>query len=167
MVLCALMVVAAPASVSGARGVYDAGELPRGAQSRFDPIFRWMQENIKETNIVLAPDILSTYIPAYSAHANVVSLRGEQVLEHLDALKRRAPGQIEVPQGALDVRSFFSRSTLKEKVRILRRHDVNYVMVRADLPLNETLKRQAGVSAIDTPGERYNLYAVDRGKLGG
>jgi hypothetical protein len=72
-----------------------------------------------------------------------------------------------VPQGALDVRSFFSRSTLEEKVRILRRHDVDYVMVRADLPLNGTLKRQAGFSAIDTPGERYSLYAVDRGKLGG
>jgi hypothetical protein len=166
VVLCALMVAAAPASVDEAKAVYRAAKGTQSSRPCIDPAFRWIQDHIKERSVVLAPDAENTCIPAYSAKANVVSLRGKPILVNRAALERRAPGQIEVPQGVLDVHSFFSRSTLKEKVRILRRHDVNYVIVRAGLPLNETLKRQAGFSTIDTPGERYNLYAVDRGKLG-
>lgn len=165
MVICALIVVAAPVSLANARWVYNTAELPPTVGSRFDPIFRWMQENIKEPSVVLAPNPESTGIPAYSAQANVVSLKGENILQHLDALKQRAPGQIEEPKGALDVRSFFSRSPLEKKLGILRRHEVDYVMVPDDLPLNATLKRQPGFISIDTPGERYNLYAVDRQRL--
>lgn len=167
VLLCALMVAAAPKFVDEAKAVYRAAKGAQSSPPCFDPAFRWIQDHIKERSVVLAPDAENTCIPAYSAKANVVSLRATPVLSNRAALERRAPGQLEVPQGALDVQSFFSRSTPEEKVRILRRHDVNYVMVRADLPLNGTLKRQAGFSAIDTPGDRYNLYAVDRGKLGG
>jgi hypothetical protein len=96
-----------------------------------------MQENIKEPSVVLAPNPESTCIPAYSAQANVVSLKGENILQHLDALKQRAPGQIEVPKGALDVRSFFSRSPLEEKLGILRRHEIDYVMSPTTFPLTQ------------------------------
>jgi Family of unknown function (DUF6077) len=154
VLLCALMVAAAPASVAGVRDVY-----------RFDPIYGWMHDHIVEPSVVLAPDWVNVCIPAYSAQANVVSLRGEQVLKHLAALNRRAPGQIDVPQGALDVHSFFYRSTLEEKIRIIQRYEVDYVMVRADSPLNGTLKHERGFTTIDTPGKRYRLYAVDHSKL--
>ena len=165
VLLCALMVAAAPASVAGARDVYRAAEVPPSVGSRFDPIFGWMHDHIGEPSVVLAPDWVNACIPAYSAQANVVSLRGEQVLKHLAALNRRAPGQIDVPQGALDVHSFYYRSTLEEKIRIIQRYEVDYVMARADSPLNGTLEREPGFTAIDTPGKRYSLYAVDRSKL--
>jgi hypothetical protein len=65
-----------------------------------------MRDNIEETSVVLAPDLENTCIPAYSAKANVVSLRGGLLLRVLPALQSRAPGRIEVPQGTLDVRNF-------------------------------------------------------------
>ena len=85
----------------------------------------------------------------------------------LPALQRRAPGQIDVPDGALDVQRFFSGSTLADKVSILRRYEVDYLMLPADSPLDGSLDRQPGFTAIDTPSERYSLYAVDRNELGG
>jgi hypothetical protein len=165
VLLCALMVAAAPASVAGVRDVYRAAEVPPTVDSRFDPIYGWMHDHIVEPSVVLAPDWVNVCIPAYSAQANVVSLRGEQVLKHLAALNRRVPGQIDVPQGALDVHSFFYRSTLEEKIRIIQRYEVDYVLVRADSPLNGTLKHEPAFTTIDTPGKRYSLYAVDHSKL--
>jgi hypothetical protein len=165
VLVCALMVAAAPASVGGVRDVYRAAEVPPTVGSRFDPIYGWMHDHIKEPSVVLAPDWVNVCIPAYSAQANVVSLRGEQILKHLAALNRRAPGQIEVPQGALDVHNFFYHSTLEEKIRIIERYEVDYVMVPAGSPLDRTLKSEPGFSATDAPGERYTLYAIDRSKL--
>jgi hypothetical protein len=165
VLLCALMVAAAPASVAGVRDVYRAAEVPPTVDSRFDPIYGWMHDHIVEPSVVLAPDWVNVCIPAYSAQANVVSLRGEQVLKHLAALNRRVPGRIDVPQGALDVHSFFYRSTLEEKIRIIQRYEVDYVMVRADSPLNGTLKHEPGFTTIDTPKKRYRLYAVDHSNL--
>jgi Family of unknown function (DUF6077) len=165
VLVCALIVAAAPASVGGARDVYRAAEVPPTVGSRFDPIYGWMHDHIVEPSVVLAPDWVNVCIPAYSAQANVVSLRGEQVLNHLAALNRLAPGQIDVPQGALDVHSFFYRSTLEEKIRIIQRYEVDYVMVHANSPLNRTLKHEPAFTTIDTPGKRYSLYAVDHSKL--
>ena len=165
VLLCALMVAVVPKSVGEVKAVYHA---VRGTQSSgrcFDPIFRWMQNNIEEPSVVLAPDAENTCIPAYSAQANVVSLRGGLLLSVLPALEKRVPGQIEVPQGALDVWSFFSHSTVNGKIRIIQRHEADYVMVPAGSPLNGTLKSQPGFTAIDTPGERYTLYAVNRSKV--
>jgi hypothetical protein len=96
---------------------------------------------------------------------NVVSLRGASILDRLPELERRAPGQIEVPQRALDVRSFYRDSTPEEKAEILRRYDVDYVMLRSDSPLREYLEGRPGFTALDTPGERHILYAVDLRKL--
>jgi hypothetical protein len=166
-VVIAVLAAATPVSLDEAKAVYRAGTGTQSSGRCFDPIFRWMQENIREIRVVLAPDMENTCIPAYSANANVVSLRGGLVFWVLPALERRAPGQIDVPEGALDVQRFFSGSTPAEKVRILRRYEVDYVMLPADSPLDGTLDRQPGFTAIVTPGERYSLYAVDRNKLGG
>jgi hypothetical protein len=165
VLLCALMVAAVPKSVDEAKTVYHALRGTQGSSPCFDPIFRWMQNNIEEPSVVLAPDAENTCIPAYSAQANVVSLRGAILRRVLPALEKRAPGQIEVPQGALDVHNFFSHSTVKEKIRIIQRYEVDYVMVPSGSPLNGVLKSQPGFTAIDTPAQRYSLYAVSRIKL--
>jgi Family of unknown function (DUF6077) len=162
-----LMAVAAPAALAGVKKVYREDQVARSGGSCFDPTLRWMRDNIAEPSVVLTHNALSSCIPAYSAHANVVSSRGALVLEVLPALERRAPGQIEVPQGALDVRKFFNGPTFEEAVRILRRYEVDYVMLSADSPLDKQLRQLSGFVAIDTPGERYNLYAVNYQKLGG
>jgi uncharacterized membrane protein len=160
VLVCALTVAAAPVSVDQARAVYHGGTQDQGIC--FDPVFGWMRDNIEETSVVLAPDLENTCIPAYSAEANVVSLRGGLLLRVLPALQDRAPDRIEVPQGTLDVRSFFYGSTAEERVRILDRYDADYVMVRADSPLNETFESRPGFAPVYTSAGGYGLYAVNR-----
>jgi hypothetical protein len=162
---CTLMVAAIPKSVDEAKTVYHAVRGTKSSSPCFDPIFGWMQNNIEEPSVVLAPDAENTCIPAYSDQANVVSLRGAIPRSVLPALEKRAPGQIDVPQGALEVHNFFSHSTVEEKIRIVQRHEVNYVMVPSGSSLNGTLKSQPGFTVMDTPGERFTLYVVNRSKL--
>jgi hypothetical protein len=80
-------------------------------------------------------------------------LRGGPPLKYLDARERCAPDQVEVPQGALDVHSFFNHSTLEHKLRIIQRREVDYVMVPAGSPVDATLKSQPAFSGMDTLGE--------------
>jgi hypothetical protein len=167
VLLGALMWAAAPASVAGAEAVHRSEEVAQSPRSCFDPIFSWMGTNITEPSVVLAPDAENTCIPAYSASANVVSLRGGSVLGVLPALEQRVPGGIEVPEGAVDVRRFYSGASLEESVQILRRYEVDYVLVRAGSPLDGQLGRLPGLAAVDAPTERYNLYAVGHLRLGG
>ena len=126
-----------------------------------DPIFPWFRDEIRSPVVVLAPDIQSARIPAYTSEANVVSRRGGLVLRVLPELEERASGQIEVPQGSLDVREFFSGTTLQRGVEILRRNNVDYVMVAKDSQLTESLRRLSGFTSVQTPSERYDLYAVN------
>ncbi len=130
-----------------------------------DPIFPWFHDEMRSPVVVLAPDIQSARIPAYSSEANVVSRRGGLVLRVLPELEKRASGGIEVPQGSLDVRDFFSGTTLQEGVEILRRNNVDYVMVAKDSQLTGALDRLSGFTLVQTPSERYSLYAVDLQKL--
>jgi hypothetical protein len=130
-----------------------------------DPIFPWFRDEIHSPVVVLAPDLQSARIPAYSAESNVVSRRGSLVLRVLPELEQRAPGQIEVPQGSLDVQHFFYDSTMEKRMEILRRNEVDYVMVPEDSPLVDSLERLPGLTPVDTTSERYVLLAVDRSKL--
>ena len=170
-VLPALLIVAlSVATVPQARQGIESIQAHREASrtSGFypsDPIFPWFRDEMSSPVVVLAPDIQSARIPAYSSEANVVSRRGGLVLRVLPQLENRAPGQIEVPQGSLDVRDFFSGTTLQEGVEILRRNDVDYVMVANDSPLTGALDRLSGFTPVQTPSERYALYAVDLQKL--
>jgi Family of unknown function (DUF6077) len=166
VLVLALMVVTGPMVVAGAKDSYEPSKVALDKSLCLDPVLCWMRDNLTEPSVVLAPDAQNLSIPAYSASANVVSLRGSTLLEHLDGLERRAPGEIEVPQGVLDVRTFFHSSALEEKVEIVRRHEVDYVIVRAGSPLEEMLERKPGFTAVDTPGERHSLYVVNRRKLG-
>lgn len=156
------MAASAPAAASGAESVDRSLEASHSPRSCFDPVFGWMQKNIEEPGVVLAPDAENACIPAYSASANVVSVRAGSVLGVLPALERRVPGEIEVPRGALDVRRFFSGPEPAEAVEILRRYEADYVLAPRGTETNARVASLPGISTIQTPGNRYELYAVDR-----
>ncbi|MCA1688458.1 MAG: DUF6077 domain-containing protein [Actinobacteria bacterium] len=162
-----LAAVAAPTAVAGADNIYRTDEeVAQVKRSCFDPIFYWMRDNIREPSVVLAPDLENTCIPAYSASANVVSLRGGLILEVLPDLEERTDGRVEVPQGALDVQAFFSHPTFEEVSLILRRYDVDYVVVPTKKPrLNARLRSLPGIITTDSPGQGYALYVVDHRRL--
>jgi hypothetical protein len=168
LLVVALMIAAVPQARVGMESIEkhrvasrEAGYYPS------DPIFPWFRDEIHSPVVVLAPDLNSARIPAYSAESNVVSRRGSLVLKVLPELKERAPGQIEVPQGSLDVQHFFYDSTTEKRMEILRRNEVDYVMIPEDSPLVDPLERLPGLTPVDTPSERYVLLAVDRSKLPG
>ena len=85
-----------------------------------------------------------------------------------EELERRAGSEIDIPQRYLDVHRFFFEPTLEERYEILRRYEVDYLMVYADSVFDERLKTLPGFSAVDdAPRERYSLYAVDLRELDG
>jgi hypothetical protein len=153
--------IIAPTTIARVEDMHRTSE-----QATSDPIFHWMRDNISEPSVVLAPDTVNTRIPAYAAQVNVVSLRGGAVLNRLSALERRAPGRIEVPQRTLDLRKFYRDSTPEEKAEILRRYEVDYVILRARSPLRDYLEGRPGFTVVETPGDSYGLYAVDLQRLG-
>ncbi|MGB3683001.1 MAG: DUF6077 domain-containing protein [Rubrobacteraceae bacterium] len=147
-VLVVLVLVAAtsPASIAAVRTANETGELPREQASCSDPVFRWMQDGITEPGTVLAPYMENSCIPAYSADANVVTLRG------LSASNRAEQG----------VFNFYSSSLVKAQgLQFLRREGVTYVLLPASSPLNAQLGHLPGFTALDNPGDRYKLYGVN------
>ena len=130
-----------------------------------DPIFTWFRDELASPVVVLASDLQSARIPSYSSEANVVSRRGSLVLRVLPKLEQRAPGQIEVPQGSLDVQRFFSGTDLRTGVEILHRHEVDYVMVRSNSQLDRTIGELPGFEPVSEPSERYDVYDVDLQRL--
>lgn len=161
----ALSGAALPSAASGIKEVR-AQRDPQGNTGRLDPMFWWMQRNIKEPSVVLANDKANVLIPAYSANANVISFRGQPVLDHLSALERLAGRPIKVRQGSLDMRDFYSGPTFGEAYDILRRNRVDYVLVGAGSTLDSQMKHLPGFTRLDIPSKRYALFKVDRSKLG-
>jgi hypothetical protein len=162
LLVVGLTAAAVPQARQGMESIQAHREASR--ESGFYPsdhIFPWFRDEIPSPVVVLAPDIESARIPAYSSEANVVSRRGGLMLRVLPELQKRVPGQIDVPQGSLDVREFFSGTTLERSVEILRRNNVDYVMVAKDSQLTGSLERLSGFTPVETPSERYDLYAVD------
>jgi hypothetical protein len=168
MLLVALIAAATPATVAGAEDVYRTDEEDAQVKRTcFNSIYGWMGANITKPSVVLAPDLENTCIPAYSASANVVSLRGGLILDVLPDLEERTDGRVRVPRGALDVQAFFSRPTSEEVNRILQRHEVDYVMVPKGKPrLNELLGNLPGLIPTYNSRQGYALYAVDHQRLG-
>ena len=166
LLVLALAVAALPQALSGMESIAAYRESSREAgYYPSDPIFPWFRDEMSSPQVVLAPDLPSARIPAYSADTNVVSRRGSLVLRVLPELEERVPGQIQVPQGSLDVEHFFYDSTMEKRMEILRRNEVDYVMIPKDASLVDSLEGVPGLSPVDTPSERYVLLAVDRGKL--
>ena len=131
-----------------------------------DPIYPWLRDEVTSPAVVLSPDLQAARIPAYSDEANVVSRRGSLIFRVLPELKRRAPGRIEVPRGALDVRTFFNGTDLETAAGILRRNEVDLVMVRSDSPLSGALDELPGFEPVNQPSTRYDLYDVNLKRLG-
>ena len=163
--VCALAVAVAPVAGIAMNKVLATRSVPQAVTYPLDPAFRWMRDNIKEPTVVLAPDLENTIIPAYSAEANVASLRGNLILDILPALEERVPGEIERPSGAVDVNRFFSGPSIPEAANILRRYEADYLLVHANTPIDEQLLAIPGFTRLDVPGERYGLYRVDRREL--
>lgn len=167
LVVVVLSVAAVPLAQDGMKTILDHKEGSREAGFYpVDPLYPWFRDEISSPTVVLASDLLGARIPAYSPEANVVSRRGGLVLNALPRLEKRVPGQIEVPQGAVDVRDFFSGTTLGRGKEILRRHDVDLVMVETGSPLDAALGRLPGFEPRDEPSDRYDLYRVDLKKVG-
>ncbi len=167
MVVILLALGAAPLTREGLASVFEHKEAARS--SGFYPvdlIYPWFRDEIDSPRVVLASDLLSARIPAYSPEANVVSRRGSLVLGVLPELEERAPGRIEVPQGALDVQEFFRGTDLGTGIEILRRHRVDYVMVESGSRLDGALDNLPGFEPVREPSPRYDLYAVDLQRLG-
>jgi hypothetical protein len=166
LLVVAMTIAAVPRALVGIESIEKHREASQKAgYYPSDPIFPWFRDEIHSPVVVLAPDLQSARIPAYSADANVVSRRGSLVLRVLPELKKRVPGGIEVPQGSLDVQHFYYDSTLEKRMEILRRNKADYVMFPADSSLVDQMQEQPGFTSVDTPSERYVLFAVDRAKL--
>jgi hypothetical protein len=167
LLVVALTIAAVPRAAAGIDLVQGHVEYAR-SQGLYpaDPIYPWFREESRSPAVVLAKDLQSVRIPAYSSETNVVSRRGSLVLRVLPELERRAPGRIEVPQGSLDVQEFFLGATFARKVEILRRHEVDYVMVQSGSRLDRTLGTLPGFERVSEPSERYEVYHVDLRELG-
>ncbi len=169
LLVCGLAAAVLPRGVSEIDGTYGyEGNFigkPAFQDIRLDPAFHWMGRNITKPSVVLAPDFDNIVIPAYSAEANVISFRGQPVIDNLEDLERVSGQNVEVPQSSLDVRAFYQNATPEERRGILRRYEVDYVLVPAANPLTSLLDGTPGLSRLDTPGGRYVLFAVDRSDL--
>jgi uncharacterized protein DUF6077 len=163
-----LVAVSVPSAVLKATDLYREYEVARTSDYHPDPIFPWIRDNLEEPGVLLARDSANNIVPAYSASIDVVSQRGEGMIRDRDELERRAGSGIQIPRRYLDVHDFFFGPTLDtEAHEILRRYDVDFLMVYADGPLDRRLKTLSGFSAVDdAPRERYSLYTVDPGELG-
>jgi hypothetical protein len=170
--VAALVAMAAPLTAAQALDAYrdrgdDLEEEPRTGYHP-DPIYPWMRDNIREPSVVLAPDAASTAVAAYSAPMNVVSYRSGAWIRDRALLEERAGGKIEIPQRALDLHAFFYDVDLETGgYEIMRRYEVDYLMIPADSPSNERLETLPGFSRVQgAPREGYSLYAVDLEELG-
>jgi Family of unknown function (DUF6077) len=162
VLLGAMIAVATPASTAAVEEVHEAGGPPYGVPTCFAPAFPWIRDNIAKPSVVLAPDTQNTCIPAYSAKANVVSVRGSQVLAHLEALERRAGRNIEVPQRALDLQTFFRSASPQERWQILKHYNVDYVMAYASGPTDKQLRQLPGLEAVEVSDGYFELYKVEQ-----
>jgi tetratricopeptide (TPR) repeat protein len=148
VLVCVLVLGGAAPAAAVLRSTDGAKKIPQQENSCQDPVFHWMGEEITTSSKVLALQEESSCIPAYAAPATIVGFR--EVL----------------PESRTDVRYFYKASVLdREMIQILMRQQVDYVLLRTGSPLNEQLKHLPIFTALDNPGERYRLYAVDRYRL--
>ena len=167
VIVCGLAGVIAPPGIAEVARTYGYKNPEAvAADTRLDPVFRWMGRNITEPSVVLAPDSENIVIPAYSSEANVISFRGEPVMDNLEDLERVSGQEIEVPQRSLDMRAFYRTAGPEERQEILRRYNVDYVLIPAANPLVPELEATPNLTRLDTPGEQYILFAVNLGDLG-
>jgi tetratricopeptide (TPR) repeat protein len=163
LLLAAAVVAVLPSVETGVAARQTEGEIPQSHSLCSDPVFGWLSEDLRRPGVVLAPDNESSCIPAYSANADVVSVRGLAILNNREALEGFAEGPVEEPQKAREVKEFYDASSLDESmVQTLRRHEVDRVLLPTDSPLVAQLDHLPAFRRLAAPGGRYSMYALDR-----
>jgi tetratricopeptide (TPR) repeat protein len=166
-VLLVLAVAAVlPLARTGVAAARTEGETPQSHTLCSDPVFGWLAEDLDGPSVVLAPDNESSCIPTYAADANVVSVRGLTILNNQEALDRFADEPLREPRRAREVKDFYEASSVDgPMVETLRRHEVDRILVPVDSPLIAQFDNLPAFRRLDTPGDRYLMYGVDRGRL--
>jgi len=155
--VCALIAVFAPSVSANVRSADERGEIAQDKSYCLDPIFPWMNENVTNPTVILAPDAETSCFAGHMAEASYVSYRGA-------VLADGAPSEINKP--ARDVENFFGAETFDgEMLATLERYAVDYVLIPAGSPLNRQLEQLPFFASLDTPGHRYRLYEVRKDKL--
>ena len=160
-----LTVAASPRALAGIRTIDSVDETPLGETSCVDPAFDRMAEVAEIRSVVLAPALENSCIPAYSPLTKVVGYR-DQFLGESASGETDPAGGGGSSRKARAVRDFFDASTLgTAMIETLQRYEVDYVLLPANSPLSVQLGNLPGFTALDTPGERYRLYGVNREDL--
>jgi tetratricopeptide (TPR) repeat protein len=161
----------APLALAGVKTADNSGEVSQEETDCQDPAFHWMRGALAGPSTVLAPDAENSCISAYAAQARVVTYRYQQVLNYSSPEEQSSSEEL---QRILDVNRFFGYPVLDEEMLdILRRREIDYVLLptydpnnpQLESPLSLQLENLPGFTALDTPGERYRLYRVDRTEL--
>ncbi|CAN5529972.1 hypothetical protein BH24ACT22_BH24ACT22_09010 [soil metagenome] len=150
LLMVVLIAATSPTSIASVRSADESGEIPQDQASCSDPVFLWMQKGITEQATVLAPYAENSCIPAQSSNANVVTLRGLSRNNRVEENMFR----------------FYSTFAVDgEDQKFLRREEIDYVLLSSSSPLNAQVQHLPGFTALDSPGDRYRLYNVDRNAL--
>ena len=166
LVLVVLAVAAAPTAATGARAKSALGETAQDRSTCVDPAFSRLEELMTTASTVLAPDAENGCIPAYATYANVASYRSAGLLGSQENAGGSSGGGPKVAQGVIDVRDFFKSNALDEKmVETIRINEADFLLLETGSPLNSQLAHAPGFTPLDSPGERYRLYGVDRDEL--
>lgn len=126
-----------------------------------ESVFRWIGDAIHTPSVVLSRDPANNCIPAYSASANVVSLRGTGIIKNERAYENALSREIEIPQRARDVQAFSKARTVNRRLaRTISRYGVDYVLVRGSTPLDRSMDDSPRFAGTNAPRETFTLYRV-------
>ena len=154
-----LAAAAAPRALAGVRTINSVDEPQLDAASCVDPAFDRMQEVVETRSVVLTPALENSCVPAYSSLTDVISYRYQ-------FLEESGSGENATSRRAQTVQDFFDASTLSPAmIETLQSYEADYVLLPTGSPLNIQLRHLPGFTALDTPGERYQLYGVNWEKL--
>lgn len=152
-----LSAFAAPRALAGIRTMDATDETAVSESTCQDPAFEWMRNTIGAPTVVLAPEAESSCVPAYTSRANVLSYRN-QLLEEAT--------QDGDSSRAQEAEAFFDSDVVSSSdLDTLSRHEVGYVLLPADSPLNVQLGHLPGFAPLENPGNRYRVYGVDGAAL--
>ena len=156
-VLVVLAGVLAPSIRTGQAYLEDVRTDPNRAQCQeVAPLLEHLPEIIQSDSIVLADHDLNFCIPAYEARANVLEYRWTTTLSRFPPERRD-----EALQRVKDMLYYSSaRFVDGELAAILDRHDVRYILIEEEEPLNVQLRRLPAWFAPIIKEGGYVLYGV-------
>ncbi len=163
----ALISISLPRSLQGIRAAANTGETAESEATCKDPAFRWMSENLPtrdSSRKFLAPSPESGCIPAYVAPAGVFSQRGQVPQD--GAPEEGGDSESFTARQAQSLKTFLeARAPDDNMVKMLQAQKIDYILLPQGSELNPTLGSLPGVTTLDNPGNRYQLYRVDRDTL--